>query len=154
MRIKNAEYLNSQLSQIDFISGPIISDLAVHVYYLQPFKYNFEVAGIHRNKFIDAIKAELPSSNLREDTPLIGSGYVRPLYLQPLYQQRATHCSFNCSHYQGQVSYDKGTCPIAEKLHFEELFTHEFMRPGMSSEDLNDVVEAFYKVSENISELI
>lgn len=153
-RIKNAEYLNSQLSQLDFLNGPVISELAVHVYYLQPFKYNSEITGIHRNKFIEAIKAEIPSSYLREDTPLIGSGYVRPLYLQPLYQQRATHCSFNCSHYQGHVSYDKGICPIAEKLHFEELFTHEFMRPGMNSEDLNDVIEAFNKVSENISELL
>jgi dTDP-4-amino-4,6-dideoxygalactose transaminase len=112
-----------------------------------------DIIGIDRNTFINAVKAEIPSAFLREDTPLIGSGYVRPLYLQPLYQQRATHCSFNCERYKGSVDYSKGICPNAEKLHFEELFTHEYMRPGMSNEDMDDVIEAFQKVAENVNEL-
>ncbi|MFX8612621.1 hypothetical protein ABTM13_19355, partial [Acinetobacter baumannii] len=71
-----------------------------------------------RNKFVNAIKEEIPSAVLREDTPLIGAGYVKPLYLQPLYQQRATYCSFNCEKYKGSVSYDLGICPVAERFHF------------------------------------
>jgi perosamine synthetase len=78
---------------------------------------------------------------------------VRPLYLQPLYQKRATHCSFNCEKYKGQVNYDKGLCPNAEKMHFEELFTHEFMRPGMTKNDLDDVITAFQKVYQYRDEL-
>ena len=118
-----------------------------------PFKLKSDVIGIHRNKFIEAIKAEIPSAILREDTPLISSGYVKPLYLQPLYQQRATYCSFNCPRYDGKVEYNKGICPTTEKLHFEELFTHEFMRPGMTKSDMDDVVTAFHKVYENRDEL-
>ena len=38
-------------------------------------------------------------------------------------------------------------------MHFEELFTHEFMRPGMSKGDLEDVVRAFEKVLGNMNEL-
>jgi hypothetical protein len=38
-------------------------------------------------------------------------------------------------------------------MHFNELFTHEFMRPGMTKQDLEDVVRAFEKVVENINEL-
>jgi dTDP-4-amino-4,6-dideoxygalactose transaminase len=102
---------------------------------------------------VEAIKAEIPSAVLREDTPLIGAGYVRPLYLQPLYQKRAATCSFNCPKYEGKVSYEKGLCPVTERMHFDELFTHEFMRPGMTKQDLEDVVRAFEKVVENINEL-
>ena len=38
-------------------------------------------------------------------------------------------------------------------MHFEELFIHEYMRGNMSEQDLQDVVNAFYKVVENIDEL-
>ena len=99
------------------------------------------------------MKAEIPSAVLREDTPLIGSGYVKPLYLQPIYQQRAVGCSFNCPKYEGDVSYEKGLCPVTERMHFEELFAHEYMRPGMTEDDMDDVVRAFQKVADHIDEL-
>lgn len=152
-RIKNAEYLAQQLSSMPGITPPYIEAGNKHVYYVQAFKYNKEILGVDRNAFINAIKAEIPSAILREDTPIIAAGYVKPLYLQPLYQQRAAHCSFNCEKYKGTVDYSKGICPTAEKLHFEELFFHEYMRPGMSKEDMDDVVSAFHKVAENVAEL-
>lgn len=153
-RLANADYFKNELGQLNGIIAPVVDEANTHVYYLQAFKFKRELVGIDRNTFINAVKAEIPSAVLREDTPLIGAGYVKPLYLQPLYQQRATHCSFNCSRYEGHVSYDKGICPVTEKLHFEELFTHEYMRPGMSKNDMDDVINAFRKVSENINELV
>jgi hypothetical protein len=42
---------------------------------------------------------------------------------------------------------------VAERMHFDELLTHEFMRPGMTSSDLDDVVRAFEKVAEYSHEL-
>ena len=152
-RIKNANYLAKEIGNIPGIIPPSNIESNKNVYYVQPFKLKSDVIGIHRNKFIEAIKAEIPSAILREDTPLISSGYVKPLYLQPLYQQRATYCSFNCPRYDGKVEYNKGICPTTEKLHFEELFTHEFMRPGMTKSDMDDVVTAFHKVYENRDEL-
>lgn len=152
-RIQNSDYLTNELKKIDGLIPPQIEEGCRHVYYLQPFKYIKEVFGVDRDKFINAIKAELPSAYLRECTPLISAGYVRPLYLQPLYQQRATHCSFNCSKYKGSVNYSQGICPIAEKLHYSELFTLEYMRPGMKKSDMDDVIKAFHKVIENINEL-
>ncbi len=152
-RIKNANYFAGALAKIKYIIAPSIEPGNKHVYYVQAFKFKKDIAGIDRNTFVNAIKAEIPSAILREDTPLIGAGYVKPIYLQPLYQQRATYCSFNCERYKGQVDYSKGICPNAEKLHFEELFTHEYMRPGMSKADMDDVIAAFFKVSQNINEL-
>lgn len=152
-RLKNASFFEKELSKIVGIIPPHIQDNTLHVYYVQAFKFKKDIIGIDRNTFLNALKAEIPSAELREDTPLIGAGYVKPLYLQPLYQQRATHCSFNCEKYKGSVDYSKGICPTAEKLHFEELFTHEYMRPGMEQKDLEDVVAAFHKVLDNIDEL-
>jgi len=151
--ISNAEYISKGMDDINGITPPKTETDNRHVYYVQAFKFRKEIVGIDRDTFINAIKAEAPSAVLREDTPLIGGGYVKPLYLQPLYQQRATHCSFNCEKYKGQVDYGKGICPVAEKLHFEELLTHEYMRPGMSKEDMNDVITAFHKVAEHVNEL-
>jgi perosamine synthetase len=152
-RLENAVYLANALGKIKGLIPPVIESESVHVYYTQAFKFKKEEVGIDRNTFINAIKAEIPSAILREDTPLIGAGYVKPLYLQPLYQKRLTHCSFNCEKYKGTVDYSKGICPTAENLHFEELFSHEYMRPGMTKDDMNDVIYAFHKVSENIDEL-
>jgi len=152
-RIQNANFLANELGKIPGLIPPIIEAGSKHVYYQQPFKFKKNIIGIDRNTFINAIKAELPSAVLREDTPLINMGYVRPLYLLPLFQQRATHCSFNCEKYKGTVDYSRGICPIVEKLHYEELFSHEYMRPGLSKEDLADVITAFNKVAENVNEL-
>lgn len=152
-RIKNAEYLAEKLSNISGIVPPLVEKENEHVYYLQAFKFKSDIVGVERDKFIEAVKAEIPSAILRENTPLLGVGYVKPLYLQPLYQQRAVNCSFNCERYKGKVDYSKGICPITENLHYRELFTLEYMRPGMSKSDLNDVISAFYKVAENVEEL-
>lgn len=152
-RIKNVSYLTDALSKLPGLIPPDVEPDCKHVYYVHPFKYKKEVVGVSRESFISALKAEIPSAVLREDTGLISVGYVKPLYLQPLYQQRATHCSFNCEKYKGVVDYSKGICPNAEKLHFEELFAHEYMRPGMSTEDMDDVIAGFTKVYENVKEL-
>jgi len=152
-RLENAAYLAERLGAIPGMESPLVESGSKHVYYIQPFKFSEAIFGIHRNRFIEAIKAEIPSAVLREGTPLIGAGYVRPLYLQPLYQKRAVACSFNCPKYAGKVSYEKGLCPVTERMHFDELLTHEFMRPGMKKSDLDHVVRAFEKVAENITEL-
>jgi dTDP-4-amino-4,6-dideoxygalactose transaminase len=153
-RIENVMFLNEKLGSLDGINAqPYVDPSSIHTYYMQPFKYNSAIIGVHRNEFVAAIKAEIPTSKLREAAPLIGAGYVKPLYLQPIYQQRAATCSFNCNHYKGSVDYSKGICPVTESLHFDELITTEFMRPGMTRHDMNDVITAFEKVYENIGEL-
>ncbi len=62
-------------------------------------------------------------------------------------------CPFKCPWYKGELNYGKGLCPITERMHYDELFTHELMRPPMTRQDLDDVVAAFVKVWENREEL-
>ena len=125
---------------------------SVHTYYVYPVKFNTEIAGIERNKFVEALKAEIPSAILRETAPLLGAGYVKPIYLQPIFQQKAAW-AFNPALYGEEINYRRCICPITEKMHFEVLWTHEFMRPGMTKEDMMDVINAIEKIFGNIHEL-
>jgi dTDP-4-amino-4,6-dideoxygalactose transaminase len=152
-RLKNARFLHEAIGNINGLSSPPwVEEPSLHTFYVQPVKYNQSVFEVHRNTFVDAIKAEIPSAVLRETAPLIGAGYVRPLYLQPIYQQREGF-AFNNDRFKSEVDYSKGICSVTEQMHFNELITHEYMRPGMSREDMEDVVRAFEKVAKNVVEL-
>lgn len=150
-RIDNCGYLAEKLAKLPGILPPVEYADCRHVYYVQPYKFQEELVDVPRDRFIQAVAAELPSAYLRETTgKLIGAGYVRPLYLQRIYQEKnVTRCSFNCPRYQGKTSYAKGLCPVTERMHEEELFTHEYMRPPMRKADLDDVAHAFEKVYEH-----
>jgi perosamine synthetase len=158
-RQENVSYLASGLSQIPCIEPAKVREGCEHSFYMHILKYDSNLGGVHRNRFVDAVKAELPPIELREAEGVkVVSGYVKPLYLQPMFQKRIAYgnkgCPFKCSHNARDVSYDKGLCPVCEKMHFEELINHELMRPFMSRQDLDDVVAAFEKVWENRTELL
>lgn len=154
----NCKYLSRKLSEVPAIIPPMIRDGCTHSYYVHPFKFKQELATVPRNRFIDAVRAELPSVERREsEGPLISCGYVKPLYLQPIFQKQVAYGSkgfpFRLPGYEGVVDYSRGICPVAERMYEKELFTHELMHSFMTEEDLNDVAKAFYKVWENITEI-
>ena len=157
-RIENVRYLESKLGGIDCLKMPYVTELNRHVYYVHALKYDATDSGVPRDLVVDALKAELPSTELREkEGALIGKGYVKPLYHLPIFQNQMAYgnlkCPFQCPHYEGTVDYAPGLCPNAETAHFEQVITHELMRPGMSSSDLDDVADAFDKVFENLDQL-
>lgn len=156
-RKKNVKYLVNELTKIPAIthSGP--RENSEHSYYVLPFKFHSSLAeGIHRNNFIKAVRAELAPTQYREgEGPLLTMGYVKPLYLLPMFQQKIAFGSkgFPFS-LNPSISYEKGLCPVVEKMHFEEIFLTSLMEGQLSQEDLDDVVKAFYKVWENRKQLI
>lgn len=157
-RQENCGYLSEYLGQIPAITLPKIREKCTHSYYVHPLKFNEETAGISRNRFIDAVKAELSPTELQEaEYPLISCGYVKPLYLQPMYQKKIAYGSkgfpFKLPWCRNEADYGKGLCPIAEKMHEREFFYHQMMHSGMTKKDLDDVIKAFYKVADNINEL-
>lgn len=82
-----------------------------------------------------------------------GEGYVRPLYLQPLYQRRIAYggagCPWTCGHYRGQVSYAPGICPVAERMHAQELMLAAICHAPQTLADMDDVARAFEKIVEH-----
>jgi len=135
-RVKNVNYISKKLSTIKFISFAEPRPLAEHAYYVHPFLFDEKLAGVSRDIFIEAVKAELMPTKRREGEGVkINSGYTKPLYLLPIFRKK------------------RGVCPNVEKLHFKELVFHELMHPNMKKADLDDVVKSFIKVAENILEL-
>lgn len=158
-RVRNAEYVAEHLGKLPGIVPPLVKPGCTHVYYVQPFKFDQTAVGVSRDRFIEAVRAELPVTELREtDGPLVSCGYVKPVYYQPMYQNLIAFGSsgypFRGPHYQGRVDYRPGLCPVAEEMHFQKLFSHELMRPPMTKDDLNDVIGAFHKVYEKRHELV
>jgi dTDP-4-amino-4,6-dideoxygalactose transaminase len=154
-RLANTHYLNEKLAQIPCILPTKIRSSSKHAFYVHPLQFDEKTAGMHRNRFIDAVKAELPPTLLREESiVLLSYGYVKPLYLQPLYQERIAFGRDGYPFSLSNVTYPKGLCPVTEDMHYNRLITHEFMRPGMTEADMDDVVRAFEKVWENREELL
>jgi len=158
-RVRNIKYLTDGLSRIPCLETAKTRPDCTHSYYLHPIKYDQTKAGIHRNKFVEAVKAELSPTELRETEGVkVGAGYVKPLYLAPLFQKRIAYgdagCPWTCDKYKGRVDYRKGLCPVTEQMHYDILITHELMKPGMTKEDLDDVVKAFQKVWDNRKEIV
>lgn len=157
-RLKNVAYLAKELSKIPCLEPAKTRPGCKHTFYVHPIKYDQGISGIHRNVFVEAVKAELATTKLRETEGVkVGSGYVKPLYMQPIFQQKTLYgpsgCPWSCNMYHGHVNYDKGICPITEKMHFDVLITHELIRPPMTKQDMDDVIDAFQKVWENRDEL-
>jgi len=152
-RQRNCEYLIEKLSDIPAITTPHIREGSTHAFYVFASRFNAGIAGISRETFINAVKAELSVTELREgEGVLISCGYVKPLYLLPMYQNKMAYGTGG-EPFTEENDYSPGICPVTERMHFEELFSHELIRPPMTQDDLNAVVEAFNKVWENKGEL-
>ncbi|MBN1872266.1 MAG: DegT/DnrJ/EryC1/StrS family aminotransferase [Candidatus Omnitrophica bacterium] len=158
-RIENCNYIASKLDKIPAISSSPTRNGARHVYYLQPFKFDQRIAGVHRDKFLNAVRAELAPTRLSEGLGVrIWSGYCSPLYTQPVYQKKIAYGKkgfpFMGAHYKGKVSYSQGICPNVERIQKDELFLNDLMHTSFTKKDLNDVIAAFEKVWEHRKEVV
>lgn len=157
-RQKNCVYMAEQLNEISAITPARIREGGEHAFYVQPFKFDGDIAGVSRDIFIDAVKVELSPTKLRESEGVkISYGYVKPLYRQPLFQQKVAYGSkgfpFTASFNKNEIIYHEGICPVTEMLYEKKLFIHELMHPFLLKKDMADVVNAFLKVWENRKEL-
>jgi len=147
-RQDNAAYLTERLKKLACLKLPAVRPSATHGYYVYAIRYDAGTTGVPRNRFVEALKAE--------GVP-VGAGYVMPLYLEPLYQQRIAFGKdgfpFTYSGYKGTVSYERGICPVTERMYFEELITGDFCHADLTDADLDDIAAAFVKVVNHIYEL-
>lgn len=152
-RRRNVQYLEENLKDISFLTMPKIREGCEHSYYIHAIKYKQEITGVSREKFVAAMQAELMPIELREAEGVkISLGYKAPLYYQPLYQNKIGYGGTSYP-FSETISYEKGICPMCEKICASETIFHELMRPYMTKKDLDDVIEAFHKVAANLDEL-
>ncbi len=147
-RRRLAAHFGRQLAGITGLTPARLADGAEHAYYLYPVKYDARATGIARGEFVAAVNAELPKPTIWEQTGWV-EGYVKPLYLAPLYQRKIAlgpngfPWTMNPS-----VSYDYriGLCPVAEQMHGEDLIYTPLIREPLAEADIDDFVAATRKV--------
>lgn len=147
-RIGLAEYLTKKISVFKGLVLPYQKKGSTHVYFTYPIRFQEKQLGISRNIFAKALNAEgIP----------VGTGYVKPIYLEPAYQQKigfgTQGCPFNCKFYEGVPDYRKGLCLVAERMHENELLLIPVCRYPHTRKDMDDVVRAFKKVYQNLEVL-
>lgn len=136
-RIALADYLSKHIQDLPGLKPPTVYPDCKHVYFVYPFRYDEKAAGLSRSEFVKALAAEgIP----------VGAGYVRPLYLSPIYQEKKP-AAFQL--YKGTARYEKGMCPVAEAMHERELLLFGVMRPPATFADMDDIIAAMKKVLEN-----
>lgn len=157
-RQRNVKHLEAKLAGVPGLSMPKVGPAGDHVYYVHTLSYDAKATGVSRATFVQAVKAELAPTALREhEGVLVSAGYTRPIYLAAMYRELVGYgdvgCPFKCPHYTGKVDYGEGLCPNAEDAHFNRVILHELIRPPMTTADLDDVAHAFHKVAGNLPAL-
>ena len=152
-RRKNVAYLEENLKDLHFLTMPKVREGCEHSYYIHALKYDETKTGVTREKFVEAMQAELMPIELRETEGVkINLGYMQPLYHQPIFQNRIAYGNTEYP-FSGNVTYGKGCCPVCERVCAAETIVHELMRPFMTKADLDDVIDAFHKVADHLDEL-
>jgi dTDP-4-amino-4,6-dideoxygalactose transaminase len=136
-RQKLAEHLTAGVSGLEGITPPVVRPGCRHVYYTWCAKLDESVLGVSRADFSRALAAEgFPH----------GVGYVRPLYLLPVFQQRIAFGRGGWPFTLTDRRYDKGLCPVAERMHERELILYEICGYRVDARHADLLVEAIGKV--------
>ncbi|WP_223879146.1 DegT/DnrJ/EryC1/StrS family aminotransferase [Chitinimonas arctica] len=147
-RQANAARLSAGLAGLPAITLPFVQAEVEHGWYVYAIKYDAASGGVPRSVVARALRAEgIP----------VGEGYVEPLYLQPMYQQRIAFGSggfpFSYPGYQGKLDYARGLCPTTERMHFDSLLYADYVHAGLSEADVDSIAEAWTKVLGQLAQL-
>jgi len=147
-RIQLADYLTEKLEKIKGISPVNIIPDTKHVYYLYPMKFSKEKFGISRDLFVKALSKEGFELN---------QGYVKPLYLIPLFQNKKifpnSKCPYDYNHYDLIPDYSEGSCPTVEKLWKSELLLTSICRYPITKKHIDMFIFAIEKIYAQRDEL-
>lgn len=134
-RDENGRYLNTLLESVEGID-PLTRGHGetLHTYHLYIFRYD-------KSKFNGLSKKEFSEMLAAEGVPSF-MGYPKPIYEQPLFQNK----NFMCYAIPESVDYSNVHCPVAERACYEEaiwILQHAMLG---TKEDMNQFVEAIKKI--------
>jgi len=155
-REENARYLAEGLKEIPGVEPLVDQDMwgegkfcTRWSFYYWNFRYRQEeFDGIHRDKFIEALKAE--------GVPVGIGAHGEPIYRNPLFQNMnfgRTGCPIRCPLYKGEMDYRKVRCSEAERIYREEALSIPHAAFLGDREDMDLILDAIRKVRENTDEL-
>lgn len=146
-RVSIAERLTAGLQDLKGLRTPVVKKDCTHVYYVYPLLYSPEVTNVPRERVFKALRAEgVPVSDR----------YVN-LHLLPMYQKKIAYGSkgfpWTADFYRGNVSYQKGICPVAENLQEQRHLGIGMCLYDYTQDDLDLIIAGFHKVWDHLSEL-
>lgn len=153
-RARLAAHLRSRLREIPGLTPQETPKDAgsTHANYIYPIRYNERITGLSRNLFVRAVNAEFPAPESIESTPLT-EGYVRPLYLNRVYRRRTFIGGFPFNLQQPPRPYEKGLCPVTERLYEHELLLTPLVREPLTEDDMDAVADAIEKILGHVDAL-
>jgi len=145
-RDENGRYLDERLAQIPGIKPQKrTSDCTRNSYHLYPYRYDEKTFGVPRQRFVEAVRKEgVPAE----------TGYVLPLYRQPLFVNKAFGPYTGAIQARPDLDYAALHLPNGEAICAGEGgWLYQSVLLG-SRADMDDVVRAFEKVYENRESLV
>lgn len=139
-----AENLTEATLGLPGLTPPVVRDDCRHAYYVWMAKYNARATGVPRQKVAAALVAE--------GVPIV-EGYLTPLYMLPIFQQRKAIGREGWPFTLSNRTYDQGLCPVAEHLQNEELLEFCTCSFQLDKQELNQSIKAFEKVFSNLDQL-
>ena len=138
-RSKFLNQLTEKLKKLKGLTLPPLDKIYKNNFYVYPFVLNLKEIKISRIKLISFLQKE----GLRE----IGGGYAN-LHLLPALQKKIAFGdkNFPWSYNKSKISYKKGICPIAEKLHEKNFCLIEICMFEINSRTINSIENSFIKV--------
>lgn len=140
--------LTAHLGNLEGLRVPVVRPGCTHVYYVYGVVLDRSVVEIPRERILDALRAE--------GVPAAHAGYTN-IHLLPIFQQRIAYgrhgFPWSGGFYEGEVSYERGTCPVAEALHARTLIALHTCLHRFSDEEVDLVGHAFRKVWNQLEQL-
>ncbi len=141
-----AQYLNEGLKDLEGLILPKVFERNTHAYYIYGLKLDLNKIFLEREVVVSALESE----GLRG----LANGYAN-IHLLPLFQRKIAYGNkgfpWSSDICTNEVSYAKGICPVAERLHDKEFIGFEMCLHKLSDEDIDLVIKCFHKVWDNLN---
>jgi dTDP-4-amino-4,6-dideoxygalactose transaminase len=142
-----ANRLTEGIKDLPGLITPFIVPGNTHAYYVYPLVLDLSLLKVTREKICSALNAEGLD---------FSEGFVN-VHMLPMYQQKIAYGSngfpWSSDIYKGNVSYEKGICPVAEELHEKNFICYGLCTHELNDADVDLIIEVFKKVWSNINNL-
>lgn len=143
-REKVAKLLNNAVGGLSGFLAPLVPEGWRHNYYCWPLRIDEKQLGVRRETVARALAAE--GMPVRE-------GYVRPLYMLPVFQQRRAIGRDGWPFNLTNRGYEAGLCPVAERVESNELLLFLISAWNITPAVADGFIEALRKVHGNMDKL-
>jgi dTDP-4-amino-4,6-dideoxygalactose transaminase len=140
-----ANRLTNGLSSLKGLRLPIVKDRCTHVYYVYSMILDLDLLKCSRENIVRALQAEGVQG--------VVSGYQN-IHLLPMYQNKIAFGSsgfpWTSEVCKRDVDYNKGICPVAEKLQDETYIGFGICQYDLDDAEVDLIIKAFNKVWKNL----